>query len=104
MIFKVELNSFKKGSIRQVEIPDEELVWDGTVESILQQVFLWGQNEVQPRELPSVSAGDIINCQGKRYLVKFVGFQEVPAGYLFPGFEKFPQSSLRALFRREKES
>jgi hypothetical protein len=101
MIFKVELHAYAGRKIRDVEIPDDELVFDGTVQSILRQVFMWGQNEMQPRKIPSVSAGDIIAYQGRRYLVRFQGFAEVPLGYQFPGFEEFPKTSLKAVMKTD---
>ncbi len=60
------------GAIRTVRIPE-----DGSLES----VFHFGQNDFQPQPRRSVSCGDIIRWDGKRYLVMASGFREVPADF-----------------------
>lgn len=106
MEFQVDLHVFGGKKYRVVEIPDEEFAFDGTPESLCTLIYLWGQNEVQRRKVPSVSPGDVINVSlngaRKRYLVMFKqDFKEVPEGYVFPGFRKFPRTCLRILDKKE---
>jgi hypothetical protein len=58
MIFEVELNAFMNGEIREVDVPDEVFFECITTEDVLDQVFRFGQNEVQPKDMCSVSMGD----------------------------------------------
>jgi hypothetical protein len=77
--FEVEMVAFKSQGedygIRTVEVPDKELT--GKWENDLERVFYWGQNDFQPQRTPSVSCGDIIRYEGRRYLMKAIGFEEV---------------------------
>lgn len=69
------MHMFQTGIIRKVNVPDEELKNDI---SDLDRIFYWGQNDFQPDGTRvSVSAGDVIRFQGKRYLVKFLGYEEI---------------------------
>lgn len=75
MIFEVEMTMFQDGIIRNVEVPDSEL--SGT-EKDLDLIFHYGQNDFQPdRQRVSVSAGDVIRLRGKRYLILFLGYEEL---------------------------
>ena len=85
-MFEVELRAFKQGQIRQVEVPDKELVGKNDL-GALELIFKYGQNDFQPMQLPSVSMGDIVRYGGKRHLVLGVGFSEVPNDYSLTGME-----------------
>lgn len=82
MKFIVELLSFGKlGEVREVEVPWNNL--DAVPGRIEQEIFLHGQNEVQPQDHPSVSAGDVIHIGEDRWLVLAVGFKKLtPDEYL----------------------
>ena len=85
---EVEMQAFGGGRIRTVVIPAVEGVgqttkspfWgDLTTEQRLDHIFYYGQNDFQPvANHRSVSVGDIIRLEGKRYRVDAVGFTEIP--------------------------
>lgn len=73
MIVNVHMLAFMDESpLRPVNVPDDELT--GTIAD-LDKVYHYGQNDFQPLEFCSVSAGDIIHWQEKPYLVAGCGFQ-----------------------------
>jgi hypothetical protein len=78
--FKVALVGFQSFDTREVAVPDAsvELVEKGfaSVESLLETVFRYGQNDFQPLPKRSVSSGDIIFLQDKAYRVENIGFSE----------------------------
>ncbi len=75
MIVKVLMLAFgQPGEIREVDIPETELVEDTLNENILNLTFHYGQNEFQSQKHPSVSVGDVIELGGQHYLVMPVGF------------------------------
>ena len=75
--FEVEMCAFLNGTdIREVEILNSDMLGLDQA-GMLDLIFLNGQNEVQPLKMPSVSMGDIIRFNGKRFLVDFFGFKEV---------------------------
>ncbi len=78
MTVYVHMLAFLDGSLRDVDIPD------GLAgEALLDQVFHYGQNEVQPKKFPSVSAGDVIEVNSHEYyLVCVVGFRKMMKGEL----------------------
>ena len=85
---EVEVQVFSGGRIRTVVIPvaegvgqsNESPFWrDLTTDQKLDHIFYYGQNDFQP--VPnqcSVSVGDIIRLEGRRYRVDAVGFTEFP--------------------------
>lgn len=74
MKIQVEMLAFKeKGIFREVEIPDAE----DKLENVLEEVFCRGQNDFQAQQLPSVSVGDIIHYQDKKYVVCAISFKEI---------------------------
>jgi hypothetical protein len=85
---EVEMRAFGGGKVRTVVIPVAEGVgqttespfWrDLTTEQKLDHTFYYGQNDFQPvANHCSVSVGDIIRLEGKRYRVDAVGFTEIP--------------------------
>lgn len=75
MIYEVEMNAFGNGQIRKVEIDDEAIEGMGLTE-ILELIFKFGQNDVQPQDMPSVSMGDVIRFKHFRYEVSMFGFEE----------------------------
>jgi hypothetical protein len=82
--YEVELNMFAQGEIRKVEVP-VTLVSDLT-ETNLSTIYYYGQNDIQAQKLPSVSMGDVIRYNDKRYLVLAVGFRELKDGEVTVGF------------------
>jgi len=85
---EVEMQAFGGGRIRTVVIPIAEGVgqatespfWrDLTKDQKLDHIFFYGQNDFQPvANHCSVSVGDIIRLEGKRYRVGAVGFSVIP--------------------------
>ena len=75
MIFEVEMWMFEEGKIREVNVPDHEIA--NRTHQNLDLVFKYGQNDFQPQKLPSVSTGDVIRYENKRYMVMGTGFKEV---------------------------
>jgi len=59
--------------IREVTIPTN----DSDIHHTLEQVWLYGQNDFQPRNLPSVSMGDVVELRGKLYLISAIGFKKI---------------------------
>ncbi len=88
VIIEVEMQAFDRGRIRTVVIPVAEGVgqttespfWrDLTTDQKLDHIFYYGQNDFQPvANHCSVSVGDIIRLEGRRYRVDAVGFNELP--------------------------
>ena len=65
-------------SIRLVQLPASYTSTD--LEYLLDAVFMYGQNDHQPiLQTCSVSMGDVIEVDGKFYIVQSVGFQEMTA-------------------------
>jgi hypothetical protein len=95
---EVEMQAFGDLKIRTVVIPAAEGVgqttespfWrDPTTDQKLDHIFSYGQNDFQPvANHCSVSVGDIIRLEGKRYRVDPVGFTEIPE--LAPGIQDSP--------------
>jgi len=77
--FEAEMEAFRqKGEdlkIRKIDVPDKDLTGNSNVD--LETIFYWGQNDVQSRECPSLSVGDVIHYKEKRFVVTGVGFQEL---------------------------
>jgi hypothetical protein len=72
---EVEMVAFMEGQIRPVDIPAHDLTGDPVLD--LSAVYHYGQNDIQPKQFCSVSVGDIIRYQGRRYVVEPFGFAEV---------------------------
>jgi hypothetical protein len=78
--FEVELNMFLPGTIRVVTVPRSairEHIKNKQTFEILEKVFYYGQNDFQPQELPSVSAGDVIRFKDERFMVLSLGFRKL---------------------------
>jgi hypothetical protein len=76
MKVKVYMLAFgKPGEIREVDVPNEEVVED--TDALLESVFYYGQNDFQPQQHPSVSVGDVVELDSKYYLVMGIGFKEI---------------------------
>lgn len=108
MIFEVEMHAFAHGVIREVDVPTEEMnkhlplspAHDGVLTenkaAILDLIFHYGQNDFQPRALPSVSVGDIIRFgvvyknrlnEGvfqERWAILAIGFRKVDKDFVPP--------------------
>jgi hypothetical protein len=82
--YRVFMTAFgRPGEIRTVDIPDHRFdhISKADHESLLNEIYLYGQNDSQPRQHPSVSMGDIIEIKEGDdttfYLVKAVGFHRL---------------------------
>lgn len=77
---RVEMLAFcpDPDTYRLVAIPSEvqEGVEPGSPQ-FLELVYYYGQNEFQPREMPSVSMGDVVHYQDRYFLVAVCGFKEL---------------------------
>ena len=71
--FEVKSMIFGKGQTRivSVENPAEDL------NELLDQIYHYGQNDVQRRWTPSVSVGDIITINGDHHIVLKRGFEKL---------------------------
>ena len=78
MRYEVEMWAWADGAVRTVDVPDAEALGD---KDLRDSIFKYGQNDFQPRKMPSVSVGDVIRLGGKKWRVEPCGFKEVPAGY-----------------------
>lgn len=83
--FEVELNMFCQGKIRIVRVPKTEIGARNYIAD-LNAIWYWGQNDHQPKNMPSVSAGDVIRLRGERYLIKNFGFKRLKEGDITVGF------------------
>lgn len=78
--FRVRMIAFEDtnpdGSIkvREVDVPDNLLT--GKFPD-LDRIFHFGQNDFQPKDFCSVSVGDVIEFQGKLFVVRPTGFGEI---------------------------
>ncbi len=89
MIIEVEMHAFAQGAIRRVEIPVSadafaRLTKMLSENSLLGMTFQYGQNDFQPQQIPSVSVGDVIRLNGKRYAVLPVGFKQIADDFNVP--------------------
>lgn len=76
------------GEVRFVDVPDKEVVQisypvgsEEYKEALCDRAFLWGQNDFQPRPMPSVSVGDVVIVPGhfehEYFRVASVGFDKL---------------------------
>ena len=72
------VSKYKGRNFRTVEIPEDELDEETTVEEKLELVLRFGQNEVAARcNYPSVGLGDVIVLEGEFYIVESFGFKKI---------------------------
>lgn len=91
-VIEVELLAFGNGVIRTVDIPNAEITklenagvtGERFRTAMLELIFYFGQNDFQPKPFPSVSVGDAVRYEGKRWAVKTFGFSEIPDGWVPP--------------------
>lgn len=85
MILKAHMLAYRDGAIREIDIPEEEVPphwdWDkGHRLGLLGSAFTYGQNDFQPRPMPSLSVGDVVELpDGTLHLVLGVGWKHFPA-------------------------
>jgi hypothetical protein len=90
MIFEVEMHAFAKGKIRLVDVPDaaiqqwRSLPTETRTQKYLGFIFEYGQEDFQPRGLPSVSVGDVIRLDGFRWAVMPSLFKLLTADFMPP--------------------
>ena len=80
MKYKVHMLAFcKKGTVREVEVPNGALPLGVPphllAPSILELIFHYGQNDFQPKEICSVSVGDIVQDGDQYFEVRMAGFR-----------------------------
>lgn len=78
MKIEVEMLAFEDGKIRTVSVPADEAK-GADASDLLDLAFTYGQNDFQPQAIASVSVGDVIRLERKRYRVEPCGFVEVDA-------------------------
>jgi hypothetical protein len=66
--------------IRMVDVPADEMAQATSVPATLDLVFRYGQNDFQPKRMPSVSVGDVIRYEGQRWRVEPIGFNREDGG------------------------
>jgi len=75
----VQMLTFDDGKIREVDIPEKE--WQKALPADrLELVFRYGQNDIQPRQMCSVSVGDVILLDGEMFMVMGGGFKKMEEG------------------------
>lgn len=96
-----------EGEIREIDLnPDVAM----DTNDVLNAAYHYGQNDHQPRTLPSVSVGDVIVLKGaepegdglaerEHYLVESIGFTEIQSGTAFA----LMSAASRGRLRRERE-
>jgi hypothetical protein len=63
--------------VREVDIPDERIQKHEMVEEMLDLVYHYGQNDLQPKQCASVSVGDVIVYKEEKYLVCSTSFRKL---------------------------
>jgi hypothetical protein len=74
MIVKVLLLAFNTNKVRFVYIPDNAIDDETDTMDIVNQAFYFGQNDVQPMEIRSVSTGDVVCANGQFFLCNPIGW------------------------------
>lgn len=75
---EVEMLAWTGGAIRVVDVPATEEEWaKQTLISKLEATFYYGQNDFQPKPFPSVSPGDVVRLDGRRWRVDGIGWSEL---------------------------
>ena len=69
----------ERGTIREVEIPEEEAVKITSTEDMLKLVFKYGQNDFQNKYIRSISVGDVVQLGIVYFMVMGVGFSKISA-------------------------
>ena len=78
MVYKVEMWAFCNGAVREVTIEGKtDLVADELVPQLLEEIFYWGQNEVQDQAMFSVSVGDVARIGDDLWLCCSVGWKKL---------------------------
>ena len=86
MKYKVHMLAFnKKGSIKEVNVPDDDVVRSKSIVDVAEKVYCYGQNQFLPRrvktDFPSVSMGDVIEIEGRYFDVVTNGVYELDVEY-----------------------
>lgn len=86
MILTAHMLAYADGRIREIDIPDSEIGahWETEQEArmgLLELAFYYGQNDFQPRPIPSLSVGDVVALpDGSLHRVRGVGWEHLPEG------------------------
>jgi hypothetical protein len=73
---EVEMVAFMNGAIRPVDVPMDEFLAEDEAGQ-LELVFKYGQNDFQPKQFCSVSVGDVVRLNGRRFRVGGMGWETV---------------------------
>ena len=92
MKYQVHMLAFEDGKVREVEVPDKEISGDRSHD--LERIFHWGQNDFQPQNMCSVSAGDIVEYNSGFFMVMMSGYKEMTAQQ----FEQYKKSNNKFRF------
>ena len=80
MIIPVHMFAFAnvgdRSKVRMVEIPDDEARF-AKMNTLLELVFKYGQNDFQPKSFPSVSVGDVAEIENEYYMVMVTGWKQL---------------------------
>ena len=104
MRISVHMAAFgRRGEIRPVDVPDDEiLATDDPIAgtNILELVYHYGQNEVQDKPHPSVSAGDVVELpDGRLVMCALAGWRAINREqFLAYANEAYPKSQMSSLF------
>jgi len=87
MLVEVELRAFRNdtGQIRNVELPNllylpSRFAIENDEESrmfVLEKIWMYGQNDFQPKQQRSVSVGDVVRLYDRKFEVAMLGFEEI---------------------------
>ena len=80
MKFKVHMLANEPAyRVREVDLPGitEDILSTYKEDTLLNEIYVYGQNDFQPQQCCSVSVGDIIELGDKMFLVASIGFQQL---------------------------
>jgi hypothetical protein len=75
---------------------------DSDLLALLNAVFHFGQNDIQPQPHPSVSVGDVIEHEGHHYLVCGIGFHRFLDDAAWRAYRDLDQTQRIAMALRQR--
>lgn len=97
---QVQQFRFNDGAYRNVEVPTAEI--SENIDETLEKVFMYGQNDFQPLDRPSVSVGDVINYDGQYFVVANFGFKKIKSD-MYATLQNACRASIKNMTRYELE-
>lgn len=80
LVFVYLFSSTDMGDVRVVEISDH---WKGVDDyAVFGAIWKYGQNDFQPKEMPSVSMGDVIQWKGEYFLIGSCNYIKIDVSFL----------------------